>query len=73
MSSFFNRLIVGVVQLMPKATVRYFSSRYIAGERLSDAVDVSKELNKNRICATIDVLGEAVTTKEEAVQAKRVP
>jgi len=70
MSSFFNRLIVGVVQLMPKATVRYFSSRYIAGERLSDAVDVSKELNKNRICATIDVLGEAVTTKEEAVQAK---
>lgn len=71
MSSLFNRMIVGGVQLMPKAAVRFFSSRYIAGEKLSDAVDVARELNKQRICATIDVLGEAIKNKDEAVEAKK--
>jgi proline dehydrogenase len=71
MSSLFNRMIVGGVQLMPKAAVRFFSSRYIAGEKLSDAVDVARELNNQRICATIDVLGEAIKNKDEAVEAKK--
>lgn len=70
MSSLFNQLIVGTVQLMPKATVRFFSGKYIAGERLSDAIDVAKELNKKGICGTTDVLGEAISNKEEAIEAK---
>jgi proline dehydrogenase len=70
MASFFNRMIVGGVQLMPKSTVRLFANRYIAGDELVDAVDAARELNKIGICATIDVLGEAVTNKEEAVAAK---
>lgn len=71
MSSLFNRMIVGGVQLMPKATVRFFSSKYIAGEKLSDAIDVAKELNKKGICATTDVLGEAIKNKDEAIEAKK--
>jgi len=61
-----NELIVSVVQILPKSIVRKFSNRYIAGDSLQDAVLVVQELNKRGILATIDVLGESITTKEEA-------
>jgi proline dehydrogenase len=68
--SFFNKIIVAIVQLMPKAMVGFFSKRYIAGETLDEAVELVKTLNKKGIYATIDVLGEAVQNKEEALEAK---
>lgn len=43
-----------------------FSARYIAGESLDDAVRVVKQLNADRKLATIDVLGEEVTSEKEA-------
>ncbi|MCC6549161.1 MAG: proline dehydrogenase family protein [Ignavibacteriaceae bacterium] len=67
--SIINNIIVSVVQLMPKPVVRFFSNRYIAGDHLNDAVRMTKELNKKGIYSTIDVLGEAITTKEEAINA----
>jgi proline dehydrogenase len=66
----FNQLIVKVTEMMPKSVVGYFSRRYIAGESLSDGVDVVKNLNSNGIYATMDVLGESIKTKEEAIYAK---
>ncbi len=69
--SFFNKIIVAIVQLMPKAIVGIFSRRYIAGETLGEAVQLVKTLNNKGIFATIDVLGESVKTKEEALEAKR--
>ncbi|MCL5029205.1 MAG: proline dehydrogenase family protein [Bacteroidetes bacterium] len=68
--SFFNKIIVAIVQLMPKAMVGFFSKRYIAGETLDNAVELVKKLNEKNIYATIDVLGESVKNKEEAVSAK---
>lgn len=68
--SFFNKIIVAIVQLMPKAMVGFFSKKYIAGETLDEAVELVKSLNKEGIYATIDVLGESVKNKEEAVEAK---
>lgn len=68
--SIFNRLIVFFVQLMPKSVVGFFSKKYIAGESINDAIRVVKELNSKGILATIDVLGESVTNKEEAEEAK---
>ncbi len=68
--SFFNKIIVAIVQMMPKAMVGYFSKRYIAGETLDSAVKMVKSLNKKGIYATIDVLGESVKNKEEAIEAK---
>lgn len=65
-----NKLIVSIVQFMPKKLVWKFSKKYIAGETLQEAVDLVKELNKKGILATLDVLGEAVTKKEEAIEAK---
>ncbi|MDR3609303.1 MAG: proline dehydrogenase family protein [Ignavibacteriaceae bacterium] len=68
--SFFNNLIVSAVQLMPKSVVGFFSKRYIAGEDIEDAVKVTRELNRQGIYSTIDVLGEAVQNREEAIESK---
>lgn len=65
-----NRLIVTIVQFMPKKLVWKFSKRYIAGATLQEAVDLVKGLNKKGILATLDVLGEAVTNKDEAIKSK---
>jgi proline dehydrogenase len=50
--------------------VGFFSKRYIAGETLDEAMELVKSLNKKGIYSTIDVLGESVKNKEEAVEAK---
>ena len=51
---------------MPKSFVWIFSKRYIAGKKITDAIRVSKELNKEGIMVTIDLLGEFITRIEEA-------
>lgn len=66
----FNKLIVRVVQLMPKPVVGFFSKKYIAGETLKDAVNFVKSLNAKGIYATMDVLGESVANKSESVKCK---
>lgn len=45
--------------------------RYIAGEHIEDATRLVKELNSERMLATIDVLGENVTTKEDAISSSQ--
>ncbi len=65
-----NKAIVSFVKLLPKPVVYLFAKKYIAGEKLDDAVRVVKELNEKGIIATMDVLGEAVTSKAECEQAK---
>ena len=68
--SVFHRLLVKTVSSMPKKVVWLFSKKYIAGTTLKSALDVVKHLNSKGIHATLDVLGEAVRNKEEAVIAK---
>jgi proline dehydrogenase len=51
--------------------VRIFAGKYIAGEQLQDAVDLVKTLNARGIFATMDVLGESIKSKEEAIAAKK--
>lgn len=65
-----NNLIVQFVQILPKPIVGFFSKKYIAGETLQSAIDLVKKLNSKGIYATMDVLGESVKNKEEAIQAK---
>lgn len=61
-----NQAIVRTLPLIPKPIVGYFSARYISGERLEDAVRVVKKLKAEGACATMDVLGEDVTKREES-------
>ena len=67
-----NQLIVFVIQLLPKRLVKRFAMRYIAGERLDDAIRVMKFLNLKSIMGTLDVLGENVLMKEESLLATQV-
>ena len=67
---FLNKLIVSLVRLMPHSIVWIFSKRYISGENLEDAVNLVKSLNEKGIYATIDVLGEAIKNKKEALEDK---
>jgi proline dehydrogenase len=66
----FNNMLVGVTRLMPKRLVRVFAAPYIAGDTLQDAVAVTKDLNARGIMATMDVLGESIETKDQALEAK---
>jgi proline dehydrogenase len=61
-----DRAIVSTLPAVPKPIVRRISQRYIAGERVEDACSVVKRLNAEGKMATIDVLGEEITTPEEA-------
>ena len=61
-----DRALVRLLPAVPKPVVRRVSSRYIAGEELSDAVRVVRQLNAEGKLATIDVLGEEITNADEA-------
>lgn len=62
----FNSIIAQTLPIVPKPIVGYFSARYIAGSRWEDALRVVRRLNSQGACATIDVLGENTTRREEA-------
>lgn len=66
-----NQLIISFIQLFPKPLVKRFAMRYIAGEKLDDAVRVVRTLNSRNMMGTMDVLGENVTTREESLAAVR--
>ncbi|HKD18757.1 MAG TPA: proline dehydrogenase family protein [Thermoanaerobaculia bacterium] len=60
-----NRLVVKTLPLVPKPVVRSIASRYVAGERLSDAIATVRGLNTEGCMATLDVLGEDIVRLEE--------
>lgn len=65
-----NKFIATVLPAIPKPIVRKFANRYIAGESLSDAIRVVKEINSKGCMATLDVLGEDIHHKERAISAR---
>jgi proline dehydrogenase len=66
-----DRAIVNVLPAVPKGVVRRISSRYIAGTELTEAVRVVSQLNEAGKMATIDVLGEEITSVDEAMEIMR--
>lgn len=61
-----NKLVVATLPLVPKPIVRHFSNRYIAGETIGHAIRTVRQLNNEGVCATLDVLGEDITSSSEA-------
>ena len=61
-----DRAIVWLLPAVPKPVVQRLSSRYIAGPSLDDAVRVVRRLNAKGKLATVDVLGEEITSADEA-------
>ena len=61
-----DRAIVRVLPAVPRPVVRKLSRRYIAGSTLVEACRVVSALNDAGKMATIDVLGEEITSRDEA-------
>ena len=51
---------------MPRWFVGWVSRRYVAGSTIQDAVKIMHRLSKEGACFTVDVLGEEITTLDEA-------
>lgn len=56
--------------ILPKSFIYIFAKKYIAGKTLADGVSVTKQLNAQGISATMDILGESVTNKKDAIDFK---
>jgi proline dehydrogenase len=63
--SLLDSALVRLLPAVPKPVVQLFSSRYIAGATLAEAVECVRELNAGGKMATIDVLGEEITREDE--------
>ena len=66
MTGWFSKLVVGMTIRMPKWFVGWVSRRYVAGNNIEDAIKVMKRLSKENACFTVDVLGEEITSMDEA-------
>jgi proline dehydrogenase len=60
----FDSALVRLLPAVPKPVVQLFSSRYIAGSTLAEAVECVRELNTGGAMATVDVLGEEITHED---------
>jgi proline dehydrogenase len=67
----FDRAIVRLLPAVPRPVVQKLSERYIAGPELKDAREAVRRSNAEGKLATIDVLGEEITTEEEAAAIVR--
>ena len=65
--SVFNKLVVLTLPFVPKFIVYLFAKRYIAGPSLKDAISAIKDFNQRGIMATMDILGEEIEKKEDAL------
>jgi len=63
-----NELIVRTLPFVPKPLVRRFASRYVAGETLTEALEVVSRLNAEKCMGTLDVLGEDILDLSETEQ-----
>jgi proline dehydrogenase len=61
-----NRLIASLLPYLPRKFVWIFSRSYIAGETITDAKHVSLGLNNHGLKVTLDILGEFITSLDEA-------
>lgn len=61
-----NKLLANALPYMPKKLIWIFSKRYIAGETIEDGLKACRELNAQGIEVTVDLLGEFISTIEQA-------
>ena len=49
---------------------RQFASRFVAGEKLDEAIQAARALNEKGISTSLDLLGESVNDEEEAARSR---
>jgi proline dehydrogenase len=66
-----NKIIAEILPYMPQKLIWIFSKRYIAGQTIEDGLKVCRDLNAQGIEVTVDLLGEFITTIEQAEENKK--
>ncbi len=61
-----DKAVVLALPLVPKPIVGFFSKRYIAGSTRDDAFRVVHELGRDGAMATLDILGEFISSLDQA-------
>ena len=60
-----NNIIIKTIPLLPKLMVKIIADKYVAGNKIKDAVNKTKLLNDQDLHVTIDLLGEHVKDLNE--------
>ena len=58
--SLLNNIIIKTIPLLPKLMVKIIADKYVAGNKIKDAINKTKLLNNQDLHVTIDLLGEHV-------------
>ena len=66
-----HRAVLGAMPLIPGPVMRRLSSRYIAGERLDEALKVLTRLQEEGYGGILDILGEDVADEGEAREVQQ--
>ena len=61
-----GRFMVTLTKCMPRFMVAAVARRYVAGKDLENAISVMQKLSSEGACFTVDVLGEEISTLDEA-------
>ena len=61
----FGRVIMAFMPITPRAIVRFFSRRYVAGIELQHAIEIMQGMESENTSFTVDVLGEDIESIEE--------
>jgi proline dehydrogenase len=64
--SLLDKAVILTLPLVPKPIVGFFSKRYIAGASREEAFRVVRELHREGAMATLDILGEFISSLEQA-------
>jgi len=71
MSHMIQRIIAWILPYLPKKFVWLFSRKYIAGEKLEDALNTISDLHRQNISSTIDILGESIVDSDQALKYQK--
>ena len=63
-----GRALAGILPFVPRPIVWAVAKRYVAGATLEDALRVTAELERRHMLATLDVLGERFSSRQEVLQ-----
>ena len=63
-----DRAIANSVLAIPRPVIRRIAGRYMAGEKLDEAVATIRELNREGCVTTVDVLGESTESECDAAE-----
>ena len=54
--------------MLPRGLVYQFAGRYVAGENIETALNVTRGLNDQGYSVTLDILGEHTKSREKVVE-----